>query len=209
MALRSHLPTRARTRKLGEMTRPPWFTALLLVPLGCVRGAPSTDSPSDAATSSSGVGRQATAQHAEVYELPDFELETLSGGTMRLSDQLGKKVILLDFWATFCEPCLSAMPHLNELYRKYEAQGFVILGINIDGPDSRSRVRLEVRKTGAQFPILLDSETEVLALYNPASSTPYSILIDREGNIVQKKEGFSLSELPVLEKAIADALSGR
>jgi peroxiredoxin len=138
--------------------------------------------------------------------LPDFELEILSGDTVALSDHLGKEVILIDFWATYCEPCLLAMPHLGKLYEKYQKDGFVILGVNIDGPNSLSRVRGAVRKTGANFPILLDPETEALALYNPKTSAPYSVLIDRKGKIIKRKEGFTPSDVPDLEDAIKAAL---
>lgn len=138
--------------------------------------------------------------------LPDFELETLGGDTVALSDYLGKEVVLIDFWATFCDPCLVAMPHLNSLYEKYRKDGFVILGVSIDGPNSVGRVRSEVRKAGVSFPILLDPETEALSLYNPKTSAPYSVLIDRKGRIIKKKEGFSPSDVPDLEDTIKAAL---
>ena len=138
--------------------------------------------------------------------LPGFELETLDGKSMSLDEHLGKKVILIDFWATYCDPCLTAMPHLNKLYEKYGKDGFVILGITIDGPASMVRVRSEVRKAGVTFPILLDPETEVLSLYNPKTSAPYSILIGRDGKVIKRKEGFTPTDVPVLEEAIVAAL---
>lgn len=128
---------------------------------------------------------------------------------MALSDHLGQKVILIDFWATFCDPCLVAMPHLNDLYEKYEDEGFIILGVSVDGPESVGRVRSEVRKLGVTFPILLDQETEALALYNPKSSAPYSVLIDMSGNILKKKEGFTPTDVPELEEAIEGALQAQ
>lgn len=139
--------------------------------------------------------------------LPDFELYTLSGDSVALSDHLGKEVIFLDFWATYCDPCLRAMPHLNKLYEKYSGRGFVVLGVNVDGPDSVGRVRSEVRKTGATFPILLDPETEAFSLYNPKATAPFSLLIDRQGNILQKKDGFLPTDVPELEALIEGAVS--
>ena len=188
------------------MTKALVCIGLAMALTACAGSAQSTQSPGDAEGASTESSAASAPPSTAASKLPDFELETLDGDTMKLSDQLGKKVILLDFWATFCDPCLLAMPHLNDLYKRYEAQGFVILGVSIDGPESLSRVRSEVRKMGVEFPILLDPETEALALYNPKTSAPYSILIDREGNIIKKKEGFSPSDVPVLEKAIVDAL---
>jgi thiol-disulfide isomerase/thioredoxin len=99
--------------------------AFSLLVAGC--GAPPTSKPAGAAKSrtserptdgdQSSEGRSSSKS---VQNLPDFQLETLDGDTVALSDHLGKDVILIDFWATFCDPCLVAMPHLNALYEKYE-----------------------------------------------------------------------------------------
>ncbi|HET7541932.1 MAG TPA: TlpA disulfide reductase family protein [Polyangiaceae bacterium] len=138
---------------------------------------------------------------------PDFELSTPDGKSERLSDHLGKEVVLLDFWATFCEPCLAGMPHLDALYREHHAQGFTVLGISIDGPDSIAQVKTTVNKLGISFPILLDQETRVVALYNPKTSAPYSVLIGRDGRILKKQEGYTTGNAAVLDRDVADALA--
>ena len=138
----------------------------------------------------------------------DFELSTIDGQSERLSEHLAKnEVVLLDFWATFCEPCLAGMPHLDRLYRAHHAEGLVVLGIAIDGPDSVARVKTTVAKLGVSFPILLDQETRVVALYNPKSSAPYSVLIGRDGRIRKKQEGYSTGSGELLERDIDAALS--
>jgi peroxiredoxin len=138
---------------------------------------------------------------------PDFELTTVDGKSERLSEHLGKEVVLLDFWATFCEPCLAGMPHLDALYREHHAQGFTVLGISIDGPDSVAQVKTTVSKLGISFPILLDQETRVVALYNPKTSAPYSVLIGRDGRILKKQEGYTTGNAAVLDRDVADALA--
>jgi peroxiredoxin len=138
---------------------------------------------------------------------PNFELLTLSGDTVSLSEHLGKQVILLDFWATYCSPCLVAMPHLNDLHKKYEGQGLVVLGVSVDEPESQDEVRSIVARLRIEFPILLDEDAQVLALYNENSSAPYSVLIDRKGRIVFKKEGFDVAALEVFEEDIVRALN--
>jgi peroxiredoxin len=151
----------------------------------------------------------AQGQHSSVPPLPDFELSTLDGGRVALSDHLGKDVILIDFWATYCAPCILAMPHLNRVYEKYKDQGFVILGVSVDGPESQGRVRAAVKKMRVTFPILLDEETEALALYNPNSSAPYSVLIDRRGRILKSKEGLDLANMEAFEQEIARAIESK
>lgn len=137
---------------------------------------------------------------------PDFELPALSGGSVRLSDHLGKEVVLLDFWATFCEPCLLAMPALDDLYRKQRARGFVVLGVSLDEASSAARVRSEVQKLGVTFPILLDQETRVVALYNPRATAPYSVLIGRDGSVLRRQEGYTPADHEDLERAVEAAL---
>ena len=138
---------------------------------------------------------------------PDFELDTLDGDVASLDQYLGKDVILIDFWATWCDPCLTAMPHLEELYEKYKAQGFVVLGVNIDGPDSAAEVRSKVAQLGVTFPILLDSETRVVSLYNPKTSAPYTVLIGRDGQVILKQEGYTTGGADALDAKVRTALA--
>lgn len=137
---------------------------------------------------------------------PDFELPALSGGSVRLHDHLGKDVVLLDFWATFCRPCLVAMPELDRLYVKHRSKGLVVLGISIDEAAAQGRVRSEVAKLGVTFPILLDQETRVVSLYNPRATAPYSVLIGREGRILGRREGYVRGDEAKLEEEILAAL---
>jgi peroxiredoxin len=179
----------------GSFTAPASLLFLLPLCAGCAGGSAS------AATGSS--GPSPLAQVAP----PDFELSTIDGKSERLSEHLGKEVVLLDFWATFCEPCLAGMPHLDALYRKHREQGFVILGISIDGPDSVAQVKTTVNKLGVSFPILLDQETRVVALYNPKTSAPYSVLIGRDGRILKNQEGYTTGNAGVLDRDVVNALA--
>lgn len=137
---------------------------------------------------------------------PDFELRALDGSSVRLSEHLGKQVVLIDFWATYCEPCLRAMPELDALYGKYKSQGFLVLGVSIDGADSLLTVRSDVQKLRISFPILLDQDTRVVALYNPKTSAPFSVLIGKDGGVLSKREGYSHGAEAALEREIQRAL---
>jgi len=157
-------------------------------------------------TGGAAAGAPAPSAPAQVAP-PDFELSTVDGRSERLSEHLGKEVVLLDFWATFCEPCLAGMPHLDALYRQHRAEGFVVLGIAIDGPDSVAQVKTAASKLGISFPILLDQETRVVALYNPKTSAPYSVLIGRDGRILKKQEGYTTGNAATVERDIEAALA--
>lgn len=137
---------------------------------------------------------------------PDFELPRLDGGSQRLSTHFGKDVVLVDFWATFCKPCLKAMPDLDALYRARKEQGFVVLGVSIDGPGTTADVQAEVARLGVTFPILLDQESRAIALYNPRASAPFSVLIGRDGRVLAKREGYTTGSHAALERDIDAAL---
>jgi cytochrome c biogenesis protein CcmG/thiol:disulfide interchange protein DsbE len=137
---------------------------------------------------------------------PDFELRSLDGTNVRLGDHFGKDVVLVDFWATYCQPCLLALPHLDELYRKYKSKGFVVLAVSIDEAALGSRVRVEAAKLRLSFPVLLDTETDVVARYNPRSTAPYSVLVGRDGRILARREGYTVSERQALEDEVKRAL---
>ena len=134
---------------------------------------------------------------------PDFELRTLDGGRERLSSYHGD-VVLIDFWATFCKPCLDEMPRLDALFRRHERQGFVVLGVSIDDADSLDDVRATVAKTGVSFPILLDTRTLVIGRYTSQPSAPYGVLVGRDGSIADRRAGYA--ETGEIERSIESAL---
>lgn len=136
----------------------------------------------------------------------DFSLETVDGKTVSLSDYMGKNVIMLDFWATWCEPCLAAMPHLDGIYRKHKDKGFVLLSISMDGPDTVAEVRSYVRRHKLAFPVLLDEESRAVSLYNPKRTAPYSVLIGRDGSVLHKRDGYHAGDESEIESEIVEAL---
>lgn len=151
-------------------------------------------------------GAPATPATDTAARPPDFELPRLDGGTERLSDHFGKDVVLIDFWATFCKPCLKAMPDLDALYRARRERGFVVLGVSIDGPGSTADVQAAVARLGVTFPVLLDQESRAIALYNPRASAPFSVLIGRDGRVLAQREGYSTGDHAALQTDIDAAL---
>ena len=117
----------------------------------------------------------------EGFLAPDFTLERLDGEEIRLSDLRGK-VVLLNFWATWCPPCRSEMPAFQEAYVDYEEEGFVILAVNATRQDTPEKVVDFIAEYGLSFPIVLDETGEVNQLYL-VQSLPTSFFIDEEGII--------------------------
>jgi peroxiredoxin len=137
---------------------------------------------------------------------PEFSLPTLDGQQAHLSDYRGK-VVLLNFWSTTCDPCMVEMPHLVQLYQQHKDQGFVVLAISADGPESRAQVGTTAHNKNMIFPVLLDEETVVTARYNPKRELPFSVLIGKDGTILQKRNGYTAGDEKTLAAEVEKALS--
>ena len=124
----------------------------------------------------------------EGHFAPDFALKTLDGNTVRLSEYRGQKVVLINFWATWCPPCRLEMPTMQQIYSEYKAKGFEILAINIE-PDAKQEIRDFIRELRLTFPIALDPDMKVSRKYH-LIGLPVSILIDRQGIVRAKDVGY-------------------
>jgi peroxiredoxin len=136
----------------------------------------------------------------------DFALRDTTGRTVRLSDYLGKQVVLLNFWATWCTPCAAELPQLNKIYRAHKKRGFVVLSIAMDGPETAADVGSVVRRHGLEFPVLLDEETRVVGMYNPKRAAPFNVLIARDTTIAKSHEGYVAGDEIVMEADIVALL---
>lgn len=128
---------------------------------------------------------------------PAFTLKDLSGQEVSLSDFRGK-VVLLDFWATWCPPCLVSVPHLNALYQTHMGDGLVVLGISLDQGDASS-LSAFIKTMKITYPVLIGT-AEVAEKYD-IKPIPASFLIDRRGNMRARLIGFNdaIGERMVLE----------
>jgi peroxiredoxin len=117
---------------------------------------------------------------------PDFTLRSVDGPNLRLQEQRGR-VVMVNFWASWCGPCRQEMPHLNKLYDKYRGAGFVLLGVNIDD-NARTATDLSA-KLGLKFPVLLDTDKTVSRLYE-MGAMPSTVVIDREGRVRYLHRGY-------------------
>jgi peroxiredoxin len=142
-------------------------------------------------------------------QAPDFALPDIDGKTVRLSDHLGKDVVLVAFWATWCGPCKTEHPHFERMYKAYKDDGFVVLAISVDGPESIAEVAPYARRYGLTFPILLDEETRVVGQLNPKRAAPYTLLIGRDGTIAYTHEGYSPGDEITLEEKIKELMADK
>jgi cytochrome c biogenesis protein CcmG/thiol:disulfide interchange protein DsbE len=133
-----------------------------------------------------------TAAHAQgARKAPALALKDIRGRPVRLSDYKGK-VVLLNFWATWCPPCRAEMPDLVKLQREYARQGLQVIGVTYP-PETVSRVRRFARRLGVNYPIMLGAKA-TKSLFANTDTLPVTVVIDRDGNIRDAIEGIMLPD---------------
>lgn len=140
------------------------------------------------------------AQPAEGAIAPDFDLPLLNGSQAKLSDYRGK-VVLLDFWATWCEPCREETPHFIDLQNRYGPQGLQILGVSMD--DSPEPVRDFYQQFRMNYPVVMGN-AKTGELYGGVLGLPIAFVIGRDGRIQAKHIG--AVNLTMLESEIVKLL---
>lgn len=136
---------------------------------------------------------------------PDFTLRNLDGKSVGLSSHQGD-VVVISFWATWCGPCKEEMPHLQRMYDSLKDQGFVVLSITTDDARTAGRVKPYIRSKGFSFPVLFDASSQVVGAYNPNKTLPWTVLLDRDHNIVHVNSGFNPGDEKKLEAKVMDLL---
>jgi cytochrome c biogenesis protein CcmG/thiol:disulfide interchange protein DsbE len=135
---------------------------------------------------------------------PDFTLSSLDGKTLKLSDYRGKAV-LLNFWATWCEPCKIEMPWFVDLQKKYGPQGLQVLGVAMDDAPAKEIAEFS-QKMGVNYPIVIGKE-EVGTQYGGVQYLPSTFYISRDGKVMNRV--FGLVSRSEIESNVQKALSSQ
>jgi thiol-disulfide isomerase/thioredoxin len=178
---------------------------------GCGGSNPSTTN--DATAKANSNAPVLSRPPATAFPMPPVKpVKSATGWTLgnsqhvKLSDYQGK-VVVLDFYATWCEPCRDSIPHLVELQKRYGSQGLQVIGLNVGGEDDYDKVPDFARKFKIEYPLgIPDSELENSYLRDNA--IPQTIIIDRGGKLAKKFVGYDESMAEELERVIQSSLSG-
>jgi thiol-disulfide isomerase/thioredoxin len=130
-------------------------------------------------------------QEKEGSSAPDFEGKTIKGKDLKLSNYLGK-VVLIDFWASWCPPCREEMPQLIKFYRTHKDSNFQLIAINIDNDNDNMQHFLDKLFPEPEFPIVVDNDQKIPPLFN-IQAMPTTIFIDKKGKIRFWHNGFEKS----------------
>lgn len=117
---------------------------------------------------------------------PTFALPSRNGDTVSL-DKLKGQVVMINFWASWCGPCRTEMPLLDQMYKRYSSLGFTLLGVNVESDTKDAEKWLA--QTPVSFPVLFDKENKVSKLYD-VNAMPSSVFIDRKGNVRYLHRGY-------------------
>jgi thiol-disulfide isomerase/thioredoxin len=162
------------------------FVALIALGTGILTHRITTAQPQEKSTQTAG--------------LPDITLPDLEGNRRRLSEWQGK-VIVLNFWATWCAPCRKEIPEFIELQKQYGNQGLQFIGIAVEELEP---AREYSKHAGINYPILIGQPSAInlsIPLGNMISTVPFTIIFDRQGNIVHRQWG-EISKDTILKKSI-------
>ena len=163
------------------------FSLLALLALGFAITAAAAAAPSGAA-----VGAPA----------PALSGTDLRGKSLSLAKLKGK-VVVVDFWASWCGPCKEEMPVLERLYKKYKANGLVVVGVSVD--QDAANAQKFIKEFGVSFPSIHDADHSIADRYKPAKM-PTSSIIDRKGTIRFIHAGFKAKDARAMEKEIRSLL---
>ena len=132
---------------------------------------------------------------------PYFRLKDLSNQWKEYGDLKGENLTVVDFWASWCQPCVQSIPHLNEMASLYADRGVGFIGVSIDGPRNQSKLTPFIKSMGVTYPILRDINTELMSELN-VTAVPTLLIYDSSGDLVHIHEGYR----PGDELAIGEAI---
>ncbi|MFV1883137.1 MAG: TlpA family protein disulfide reductase [Balneola sp.] len=137
--------------------------------------------------------------------MTNFRLKNLDNRTTYYKDIKGETFTVIDFWATWCKPCIQSIPKLVEISDEFEDQGVNFVGISVDGPRNLAKVKPFARSLGVTYPILLDTNSEVMAKLG-VRAVPSLIIVNSDDEIVYFHEGYKPGEEVEIRNKILELL---
>ena len=131
---------------------------------------------------------------------------TADGGQRNLFSEFKGKVLVLDFYATWCAPCRRSVPHLIELQKKFADQGLQVIGLNVGGPDDLKEVPAFAKEFGIQYTLAVPDDELISFLLGDNDAIPQTFIFDRQGQLAERLIGYGPNAAERIDNAIAAAL---
>lgn len=132
---------------------------------------------------------------------PFFRLRDLDNQWKEYEDLKGTELTVIDFWATWCQPCVKSIPLLNEMYGAFLEHGVGFIGVSIDGPRNQSKIQPFIQSMGIDYPILRDMDSELMSELG-VTAVPTLLLFNKEGELIYVHEGFRPGDEEVIRTHI-------
>lgn len=181
-----------------EMEKINFLPGMLVLLICCCATTNSAKAPS--------VPLNAGAREASLTKIRLFDLHHQPIVLRDETLQNKQSVLLLNFWATFCDPCKEKMPKLEELFQHYRAQGLRVINISLDPAETRDLVSSFIEEKKFSFEVCIDEQQAAAANFNPQKKLPYLLVFDRAGRQIYEKAEMTSADWPVLEAIIKQAL---
>ncbi|MDP3275196.1 MAG: TlpA disulfide reductase family protein [Deltaproteobacteria bacterium] len=142
---------------------------------------------------------------------PTFSLRPptgVRGSLFRLSDHIGRRPVVILFWETTCAPCMQEMQFYEQMYRQYAGR-LTVVAIAMDNGQTIANAPNRVRTLGLTYPVVWDENSSVKNQFQVPASPPFSVWIDRTGNIARERQGYSVSENQVISEQLARLVAGQ
>ena len=147
------------------------------------------------------------------YPMPPMETNsieklgwTTDAGKRSLFSEYKGRVLVLDYYATWCNPCRKSVPHLIELQKKHAEQGLQVIGLNVGGPEDVEKVPAFAKELGIQYPLAVPDDELVSFMLADENSIPQTFIFDRQGVLVEHVIGFGPTVGPRIDQAVETAL---
>ena len=131
----------------------------------------------------------------------NYDVKDLNNKWVKLEALTGKHYTIIDFWATWCKPCVNALPKINELYKDYNSNHIKFIGVNIDGTRNQSKIKPFIRSLEIDYSIILDPNQEIMNDLN-VSVMPTLIILDGKQNEIFRHEGFHQGDEKIIENKL-------
>ncbi|MBI2502285.1 MAG: TlpA family protein disulfide reductase [Candidatus Latescibacteria bacterium] len=141
------------------------------------------------------------AGRVQAGEGVQFVLPDLDGRQVSLQEELARGPVVLDFWATWCKPCIQALPKLAQIAADYQDRGVQVYTVNIDGPRNLAKIRPFLQRHQVKLPVLLDRTNQVMKQFQ-LNAMPATLILTAQGGVVYRHQGYQPGDEDKLRAAL-------
>ncbi len=138
-------------------------------------------------------------------KVPDFSLKSINDNEIKFSEYIGKKIIVIDFWATWCKPCKKLLKDLNKIYKELNNE-IEVFAISVDNSQAIQSVENYIKARRFKFKVLLDSDRRVNNYFNPSNVIPFTVIINKKGEVSYAHSGYIPGYIKELKSKIKEIL---